>query len=74
MINSEGNVPPEWKATFFTKWIVGSVKSTNKKSIALQTMEVRTVAGFVRKTKDVDEAITEQSACASQNLAFVQDK
>ena len=37
-------------------------------------MEVRTVAGFVRKTKDVDEAITEQSACASQNLAFVQDK
>ena len=74
MINNEGNVPPEWKAAFFTKWIVGSVKSTNKKSIALQTMEVRTVAGFVRKTKDVDEAITEQSANASQNLAFVQDK
>ena len=68
-------MPPEWKAAFLIQnGFVGSVRSTNKKSKALQTMEVRTVAGFVRKTKDVDEALTEQSAYASQNLAFVQDK
>ena len=45
---------------------VGSVKSTSK--IILQPMEAKTITGFVRKTQQVDSAVTEtaEAGCSSR--------
>ena len=63
----DDDVPPEWKVAFVAlhSGFVGSVRSTNKTSITLQPMEVRTVSGFVRKQKEAESAITEQAENAS---------
>ena len=59
----DDDVPPEWKVAFVAlhSGFVESVRSTNKTSITLQPMEVRTVSGFVRKQKEAESAITEQA-------------
>ena len=66
----DDDVPPEWKVAFvaFPSGFVGSVRSNNKTSITLQPMEVRTVSGFVRKQKEAEYAITEQTENASSKI------
>ena len=70
MCDSDDDVPPEWKVAFVALQIgfVGSVRSTNKTSITLQPMEVKTVSGFVRKQKETESAITEQADTASSKI------
>ena len=66
----DDDVPLEWKVAFLAlhSGFVGSVRSTNKTSITLQPMEVRTVSGFVRKEKEAESAITEQTENASSKI------
>ena len=66
----DDDVRPEWKVAFVAlhSGFVGSVRSTNNTSITLQPMEVRTVSGFVRKQKEAESAITEQTENASSKI------
>ena len=68
--HNKGNVPPEWKTAFVSlqSGYVGSVRSTNKTFITLQPMEVNMVSGFVRKSKEVESAITEQADNAASKI------
>ena len=68
--DSAEDIPPEWKVAFIAlhSGFVGSVRSTNKTSITLQPMEVRTVSGFVRKQKEAESAITEPADNASSKI------
>ena len=52
-------VPEAWQAAFFSisDSQVGRVKSTTK--LTLQPREIKTVTGFVRKSENVESAITE---------------
>lgn len=70
LCDSDDDVPPEWKTAFVSlqSGFLGSVRSTNKTSIALQPMEVKTVSGFVRKQKEAESAITEQDERASSKI------
>ena len=62
LCDDDADIPTEWKNAFVSLYngFVGSVRSTNKTSITLQPMEVKTVSGFVRKRKEAESAITEQ--------------
>lgn len=57
--SEESEVPQSWTLAFnsICSSNVGSVKSTTK--VVLQPLEAKTVTGFVRKTKQVDSAVTE---------------
>ena len=70
LCDSDDDVPPEWKTAFVSlqSGFLGSVRSTNKTSITLQPMEVKTVSGFVRKQKEAESAITEQDERASSKI------
>jgi hypothetical protein len=56
---NSSEVSPEWKSAFISLQCskVGTVKSTRK--IKLHPMEVKTVTGIVRKTSEVESAVTE---------------
>ena len=64
------DVPAEWQRAFLAlqAGFLGSVWSTNKTSFKIRTYETITVSGFVRKQKECEVAITEQSDKASSKI------
>ena len=67
MCTQENDIPKEWSNAFvsFQQGRVGVVKSTNKLDIEVQPMEIITTSGLVRKTRNVESAVTEQTEGAS---------
>ena len=64
------NVPKEWKNAFVSlhQSRIGVVKSTNKQDIKVQPFETITLSGFVRKSRSVETAVTEQTQGASTRI------
>jgi len=54
-----GNVPKEWNLAFGVLMCpsIGTVKLN--KDLILQPMEIKTITGFVRKSSEIDSAVTE---------------
>ena len=55
----------------FQQTRVGVVKSTNHQDIQVQPFETVTLSGFVRKDKNVETVVTEQTQGASTRIGFV---
>lgn len=71
MCNADADtIPVEWKRAFLSlhSGFVGSVRSTNKTSFNVQPFESITVSGLVRKQKETESAVTEQSEKASSKI------
>ena len=64
------NIPAEWQRAFqaLQAGFLGSVRSTNKTSFQIRPYETVTVSGFVRKQKESEAAVTEQSDKASSKI------
>ena len=64
------NVPAEWQRAFLAlqAGFLGSVRSTNKTRFQIRPYETVTVSGFLRKQKESEAAITEQSEKASSRI------
>ena len=64
------NIPREWTNAFvsFQQTRVGVVKSTNHQDIQVQPFETVTLSGFVRKDKNVETVVTEQTQGASTRI------
>ena len=67
---SHGDIPSEWRNTFISSQQskVGTVKSTNKAEIRIEPYETVTVSGFVKKSRNIDSVITEQTPGASTRI------
>ena len=63
-------IPKEWNNAFvsFEQSRVGVVKTTDDFSIRIQPMQTVNVSGFVRKTKNVESAVTEPTEGASSKI------
>ena len=63
-------IPTQWQNAFVSmqSGFVGVVKSTNKKDIKIQPLQTVTVSGLVRKQKEVETAITENTEAASSRI------
>ena len=68
--NIPEGVPTQWKNAFVAlqQSRVGIVKSTNNTTIQIQPNETIVVSGFVRKTGNVDSAVTGQTQGASSRI------
>ncbi|MEW8544646.1 MAG: hypothetical protein AB2693_14040, partial [Candidatus Thiodiazotropha sp.] len=65
----EIQAPSEWNDAFLAQsGFVGLVKSTNKRDTEIKPMETITISGLVRKNKETDVAVTEQSDKASSRI------
>ena len=64
------DIPYEWQTAFLSlqQSRVGVVKSTNTSNIQIQPMETVTLSGFLRKKRNVEEAVTEQTEGASTRI------
>ena len=64
------DIPKEWRNAFISSQqsMVGVVKSTNKAEIKVNPFETVTVSGFVRKSRNVDSVITEQTPGATTRI------
>ena len=64
------DIPEEWQTAFLSlqQSRVGVVKSTNTSNIQIQPMEAVTLSGFLRKKRNVEEAVTEQTEGASTRI------
>ena len=64
------DIPDEWQTAFLSlqQSRVGVVKSTNTSNIQIQPMETVTLSGFLRKKRNVEEAVTEQTEGASTRI------
>ena len=64
------HIPTEWQDAFLSlqNGNVGSVRSTNKMSFDIQQMETITVSGLVRKQKEIESAVTEQTENVSSKI------
>ncbi|MEW8545548.1 MAG: retropepsin-like aspartic protease, partial [Candidatus Thiodiazotropha sp.] len=67
---SHTDIPKEWKNAFvsFQQTRVGVVKSTNHQDIKVQPFETVTLSGFVRKDRNVETVVTEQTQGASTRI------
>ena len=63
-------IPTQWQNAFVSmqSGFVGVVKSTNRKDIKIQPLQTVTVSGLVRKQKEVETAITENTEAASSRI------
>lgn len=70
MINEEDEIPSQWSNAFLTlqNGFAGLVRSTNKTNIQIQPMETVTISGFIRKGRDVETVVTEQTERASSKI------
>ncbi|MEW8548544.1 MAG: reverse transcriptase family protein, partial [Candidatus Thiodiazotropha sp.] len=70
MCDSDMIVPAEWKDAFISSQIghIGVVKSTNKIPLKIQPNETVTLSGLVRKSRQVDTAVTETTEGASSRI------
>ena len=70
MCSSNSEIPKEWQNAFisFQQSRVGIVKSTDKCNVEIQPMETITISGFVRKSRNVESAVTEQTVGASSKI------
>ena len=70
MCDSDMTVPAEWKDAFVASQTghIGVVKSTNKIPLKIQPNETVTISGIVRKSKQVDTAVTETTEGASSRI------
>ena len=68
--DSDSVVPKEWQRAFVSSQQsrVGIVKSTNNCDITIQPMEKVTISRFVRKGRNVETAVTEQTGGASSKI------
>ena len=66
------DIPREWRNAFISskQSKVGTVKSTNKAEIRIEPYETVTVFGFVRKSRNVDSVISEQTPGASTRIGI----
>ncbi len=66
----EVEIPDEWNTAFMSlqTGLVASVKATNKKAIEVKPFETITLTGFVRKSRNVDTAVTEATVGASTRI------
>ena len=64
------DIPDEWQTAFLSlqQSRVGVVKSTNTSNIQIQPMETVTLSGFLRKKRNVEEAVTEHTEGASTRI------
>ena len=64
------DIPREWQNAFISSQQskVGTVKSTNKAEIRIEPYETVTVSGFVRKSRNIDSVITEQTPGVSTRI------
>ena len=72
--NTAADVPLAWQNAFISmhSGLVGVVKSTNKFNVEIEPMQTVTFSGLLRKTKDVESAITENTEAASSRLGVCQ--
>ena len=63
-------IPTQWNNAFLSlqNGFVGFVKSTNKRDIKIQPLHTVTFSGLVRKEKDVETAVTENTETASSRI------
>ena len=64
------NVPMEWQNAFISlhNGFVGFVKSTNKYNVDIAPMQTVTFSGLVRKLRDAESAVTENTQTATSRL------
>ena len=67
---TDENVPMEWQNAFISlhNGFVGFVKSTNKYNVDIEPMKTVTFSGLVRKIKNADSAVTENTEIATSRL------
>ena len=63
-------IPSQWQDAFLSihNGFVGFVKSTNKRSVNIEPLHTVTFSGLVRKEREVETAVTENSESASSRL------
>ena len=63
-------IPSQWNNAFLSlqNGFVGFVKLTNKRDINIQPIHTVTFSGLVRKEKDVETAVTENTETASSRI------
>ena len=66
----QDEIPSVWQKAFMSlhNGFAGLVKSTNKTNIIIQPMEVITVSGMIRKQRDVETVVTEQTEKQSSKI------
>ena len=67
---TDENVPMEWQNAFISlhNGFVGFVKSTNKYNVDTEHMKTVNFSGLVRKIKNADSAVTENTETATSRL------
>ena len=63
-------IPSQWRNAFIAvqNRFVGFVKSTNKKDVKIQPLQTVIFSGLVRKEKEVETAVTENTETASSRV------
>ena len=67
---TDSNVPTEWQNAFISlhNGFVGYVKSTNKYNVDIAPMQTVTFSGLVRKIRNAESAVTENTETATSRL------
>ena len=67
---TDEDVPIKWQNAFISlhNGFVGFVKSTNKYNVDIQPMQTVTFSGLVRKIRDAESAVTENTETATSKL------